>query len=236
MDRVEYLDITSDISNSEGGSLFSLENTLLLPVPLPAPQSSARLPHPIPYQGSKRQLAASILAVLGSRKFQTLYEPFAGSAAVTIAATQVKVARDYVLGDNLAALIDLWNQILSSPYTLANEYERLWNGQAQGDEAYYNEVRREFNRSHEPAALLYLLARCVKNALRFNQQGEFNQSHDKRRLGTHPHKMRREILETWSLLSKHTTAVCADCEVSLAEATSEDIVYMDPPLLKPTIM
>jgi len=43
-------------------------------------------PHPIPYQGSKRNLAPEILAIVSNRKFRRLYEPFAGSAAITMIA------------------------------------------------------------------------------------------------------------------------------------------------------
>ncbi len=39
------------------------------------------LPHPIPYQGSKRKLAPRILATVANRHIDRLFEPFAGSAA-----------------------------------------------------------------------------------------------------------------------------------------------------------
>ena len=35
---------------------------------------SMRLPHPMPYQGSKRNLAAKILSFISVRKFRRLYE------------------------------------------------------------------------------------------------------------------------------------------------------------------
>ena len=47
--------------------------------------NSIKLPHPIPYQGSKRNLAPDILRYF-PETFDVLYEPFAGSAAMTIAA------------------------------------------------------------------------------------------------------------------------------------------------------
>jgi DNA adenine methylase len=192
-------------------------------------RSGSLLPHPIPYQGSKRALAPQILALIERRNFRRFYEPFAGSAAMTIAAANANLANEYIIGDSLAPLVGIWNEILSSPRQLANTYERIWCGQLENDHNYYNQIRDEFNRSHDPALLLYLLVRCVKNALRFNGRGEFNQSHDKRRLGMRPEKMRYEILEASFLLAKRTTAVCADFESTLAECTEEDLVYMDPP-------
>ncbi len=42
------------------------------------------VPHPIPYQGSKLNLAGEILRYFPNT-FDILYEPFAGSAAIPIA-------------------------------------------------------------------------------------------------------------------------------------------------------
>ncbi len=67
-----------------------------------------RLPHPIPYQGSKRNLASMILVMIQDRYFRRFYEPFAGSAAMTIAASHAKVADAYILGDSLSPLIGIW--------------------------------------------------------------------------------------------------------------------------------
>jgi DNA adenine methylase len=187
------------------------------------------MPHPIPYQGSKRNLAPEILAKVSNRKFHRLYEPFAGSAAITIAAANMKLADEYVINDALQPLMDIWDQILSSPHVLANDYERIWCEQLDNDENYYYKVRDDFNRFRQPAPLLYLLTRCVKNAPRFNQQGNFNQSYDKRRLGMHPNKMRLEILGASLLLAKNTKASGGEFEAALAEATTNDLVYLDPP-------
>jgi DNA adenine methylase len=189
----------------------------------------SRVPHPIPYRGSKRSLAPKILAIVAGKKYRRLYEPFAGSAAITIAAATRRIADEYMIGDLLEPLVGIWKQIVSSPDLLANAYEELWCGQLEGDLEYYNRVREEFNRSRGSASLLYLLTRCVKNALRFNQQGEFNQSHDKRRLGIHPNKMRFELLESSLLLAGRTQAICADFETTIKQATEDDLVYMDPP-------
>jgi len=56
------------------------------------------VPHPIPYQGSKRNLAADILRYF-PQKFGTLYEPFAGSAAITIAAAVNRLGQRYHIND-----------------------------------------------------------------------------------------------------------------------------------------
>lgn len=221
MDEIMFLTIShqeTDFKNTLHGTICSM-----------ASSTCSRLPHPIPYQGSKRNLASMILEVIQKRRFRRFYEPFAGSAAMSIAASHAKVAEAYILGDSLAPLIDIWNQILTDPHTLANAYEKIWESQLDNDEGYYYRIRDEYNRFPDPAKLLYLLARCVKNAPRFNQQGQFNQSVDKRRLGMRPYKMRHEILAASALLAKQATAVWADFESALKDATSTDLVYLDPP-------
>ena len=64
------------------------------------------LPHPIPYQGSKRKLAQAISRYL-PEKIETFYEPFAGSAAMTIYAAYHRRTPRFVLADSLAPMIGL---------------------------------------------------------------------------------------------------------------------------------
>jgi len=187
------------------------------------------LPHPIPYQGSKRLLAGTILSVLGSRRVSCLYEPFAGSAAITLAAANRAVADRFVIGDTLAPLVEIWRSILKNPGGLADSYGRIWKQQLASDTGYYMKIREEFNRRSNPAQLLYLLARCVKNSPRWNREGKFNQSEDKRRLGMQPEKMEKAIQGASCLLRGKTEAVAGDFETTLTGAGPNDVAYLDPP-------
>lgn len=187
------------------------------------------VPHPIPYQGSKRLLAAQILAASGPRHFNTFHEPFAGSAAVTLAASARGLADRYVLADELGPLAELWERILSNPLALATEYEALWSTQIGGAAAHYLAVRDTFNAHGGAAHLLYLLARCVKNSPRFNAAGAFNQSADHRRRGTRPERMRTQLVGASRLLAGRTQVRHADFATVIAQATPTDLVYLDPP-------
>ncbi|MGH9580536.1 MAG: DNA adenine methylase, partial [Terriglobales bacterium] len=62
------------------------------------------VPHPIPYQGSKRLLAPAILSFIPKNRFRRLIEPFAGSAAITLAAAQNRMFKEYVIADLLKPL------------------------------------------------------------------------------------------------------------------------------------
>jgi DNA adenine methylase len=191
--------------------------------------AAMRVPHPIPYQGSKRRLAPRILAAVSERRFSRLFEPFAGSAAITIAARNIGLANGYVLGDSLKPLALLWEAILDDPLETANDYESLWTAQLSDPREHFLEVREEFNRDAEPIKLLYLLTRCVKNAPRWNSQGDFNQSADHRRRGMNPRKMRLQIEGASRLLADQTEVVSGDFVDTLSAADKDDLVYLDPP-------
>lgn len=186
------------------------------------------IPHPIPYQGSKRALAPLILPHL-PRRCRRLYEPFAGSAAVSLAMAHANRAEVFVLNDAYAPLIHLWRTMLRGPAVLARAYERLWTQGAADPAASYLAVRERFNRSPSPAALLYLLARCTKNAVRFNKAGHFNQAADPRRLGTRPARMAASLDAAARLLAWRSQLYALDYEDVLSVATSADAVYLDPP-------
>lgn len=187
------------------------------------------VPHPIPYQGSKRRLAPAILSHVHAGQYNRLVEPFAGSAAVTLAAAGKQMFSSYVIGDALEPLVRLWQGILENPGEIAAQYETLWiRERANPIEAYY-EIRTEFNRGRDPARLLYLLARCVKNAVRFNPSGEFNQSPDNRRKGTRPATMQTELLAAHRLLNEKCRAVSSDFLDLIQQAQEGDFFYLDPP-------
>ena len=187
------------------------------------------VPHPIPYQGSKRRLAAAILSHVEECRYERLVEPFAGSAAVTLAAAKWKKFRRFEIADRLEPLVMLWRGIIDEPESIASEYERLWNQERKRPIDEFYEIRSQFNGDRDPAKLLYLLARCVKNAVRFNPSGEFNQSPDKRRTGTHPDAMRKELFAAHRLLHGKTQTICADFFEIFAAAEPGDFFYLDPP-------
>ena len=185
------------------------------------------VPHAIPYQGSKRLLAPAILDVLRARQagalVRRLYEPFAGSAALTLAAADASLAREYVLADSYAPLMELWAEIVGEPERLSDAYRALWL------EGAYEAVRTAFHADPTPERLLYLLTRCVKAAVRFNRQGEFNQAADKRRRGTHPDRVAQHTWEVAKLLRGHTLLRTGHALMTTADAVAGDVAYLDPP-------
>src|SRR5438128_11197739 len=126
-----------------------------------------KVPQPFPYQGSKRNLASAILGYF-PEGVGTLIEPFAGSAAITLAGAAANLAEHFIINDFNRPLAELWRAIINSPDRLARRYESLWRAQHSNRPRFYDEMRDEFNRTGKPHFLLYQLARCVKEAVRYN--------------------------------------------------------------------
>ncbi|MEV0454502.1 DNA adenine methylase [Catellatospora methionotrophica] len=200
-----------------------------MPVTLPPRRlpGLADAPHAIPYQGSKRRLAHAIVPLLPPDTVRLL-EPFAGSAAVAIAARHLRIGETAEISDVNEPLMRLWQRVLAEPLALAADYERLWHEQLTDPKAYYDAVRTRFNETHEPHCLLYLLARCVKAAVRYNREGGFNQGPDRRRLGARPDAMRLRLTATARVLTG-CRAYTADYADVLSRARPDDVVYLDPP-------
>ncbi len=189
----------------------------------------SQMPQPVPYQGSKRHIAAQILTLLPA-DIDTLVEPFAGTAALSIRAASVGLARSYYLNDLNGPLMDLLDLIINEPDRIASDYEYLWYQQLGREREFYDEVRAQFNATNRPDLLLYLLARCVKASVRYNGAGEFNQSPDNRRKGRRPQSMKENILTVSRLLKGKTRITNYDFTATVEDLNPVcDLVYMDPP-------
>ena len=126
-------------------------------------------------------------------------------------------------------LIELWYTIINHPRSIIKAYSEIWQGQHGDEENYYYKIRDCFNQTKQPQHLLFLLAKCVKAAVRYNAQGHFNQSPDKRRLGRNPQLMQTDILRVSQLLKDKTQCYASDYQNILQVADTNTLIYMDPP-------
>ena len=187
-----------------------------------------KIPHLVQYQGSKRNLAGQILEFIPN-SFNRLIEPFAGSAAITIACASKKKMQKYIINDLNEPLIELLKLVIEEPEYVIKKYRGVWSDQQYDGIEHYYQVREIFNRSKDPVCFLYLLARCVKGSVRYNTEGLFNQSPDKRRKGTSPLQMEKNILDISSLLKGKLSYYSLDYKEILSIASPGDLIYMDPP-------
>jgi len=167
--------------------------------------------------------------MVGARRFERMIEPFCGSAAMTLAAAQRDLADHFVLADGYAPLAALWRLAIDEPETLAARYETIWRAQHGDPAGHYRAERGLFHDDPEPARLLYLLARAVKNAPRWGRDRRFNQSPDHRRSGVRPEKVAAAARQVSSLLRGRSDVLGADFRDVLATARDGDFVYLDPP-------
>ncbi|MEB3337432.1 MAG: DNA adenine methylase, partial [Leptolyngbyaceae bacterium] len=182
----------------------------------------------IQYQGSKRNLAKHILQFF-PKNINRLVEPFAGTAAMSVATSANQITRSFWLNELNKPLIELLELAIERPDEIADSYLELWNEQHTNSVAHYFEVRSKFNETHDPKLFLYLLARCVKGSVRYNSEGLFNQSPDKRRKGTRPETMRKNIAGVSSLLKGKCKFTSLDYREVLEKVQEGDFIYMDPP-------
>ena len=187
-----------------------------------------KIPQPFQYQGSKRSLATTILRYF-PEKAARVVEPFAGSAAISIACAARGRSSEFWLNDFNRPLAELLGLIINQPESLAEFYHSTWREEPADALEHYYRVREDFNRTQDPRLLLYLLARCVKGSVRYNSDGLFNQSPDNRRLGTRPAAMRENILSVSMLMRGNTITSSSDYRDILANVKDSDVVYMDPP-------
>jgi hypothetical protein len=103
------------------------------------PKPLARVPHPIPYQGSKRQLAHYIVSLFPAGT-NRLVEPFAGSAAVSLAAGHMKRVKRWAINDLHRPLIDLWTEIVRNPDDISDRYEQTWKAVTLHPSARFSEI------------------------------------------------------------------------------------------------
>ena len=184
---------------------------------------------PFQYQGSKRAIALTIIEHLQVTHDSVLVEPFAGSAAVSVRAALDGRGKKFWLNDCNEPLMDLWRVILDEPESLIAQYTALWTAQSSDPKSFYLEVRDRFNKEHNPADFLYLLARAVKGSIRYNSAGEFNQSSDNRRLGTHPKTLAKRVMIISQAMKCVTRVTSMDYQDMLSFYEPGQVWYLDPP-------
>lgn len=191
-----------------------------------------KAPHIVQYQGSKRKLAPQILQYM-PRSFNRLIEPFSGMAAISIATAMEHRANSYIINDLNKPLVEILKDAIETPSQLVDEYQKVWSEQftyGENHVEHFYVVRDRFNAGQETSAnLLYLIARCVKGAVRYGANGKFNQSPDKRRHGTTPDTLAQNVYAISNLLNGKASFFALDYHDIFEMARPGDLVYMDPP-------
>ncbi len=179
-------------------------------------------PAVIKWSGSKRLVAKQLSQYFSN--CETYYEPFVGGGAMMpFAKTNKGVASDII-----PELINLWNAIKTNPKLVADEYQSRWEDlQEKGQEVYY-QIRDNFNQNKNCFDFLFLTRTCVNGLIRYNKQGEFNNSFHLSRPGINPDTLRSQLV-LWSKIVKKFVFYNIDYRECLLDVKSDDFVFLDPP-------
>jgi DNA adenine methylase len=187
---------------------------------------------PLKCQGIKTKLVGEINRIAQTQAFNRWVEPFCGSGVVALN-VQPKAA---LLADSNVHIIRLYQEIQSGALTpvsakafLVAEGEKLH----AGGEAYYYTVRERFNAQPTSLDFLFLNRSCFNGVMRFNRQGKFNvpYGHKPERFAqAYVTKITNQIRRISEVIGAcDWTLTPADFRQTLAAATSDDLVYADPP-------
>lgn len=177
----------------------------------------------IKWSGSKRSQALEIVSFF-PKKINTYFEPFLGGGAVLGTLSPLKA----VCGDICEPLIEIWNLAKTNPKFLSKEYEKRWLRLQKEGYLYYYKTREYFNAKKSPLDLLFLSRTCVNGLIRFNRNGDFNNSFHLSRKGIQPFQF-KEIIYSWSKIIKNYKFLNKDYRALIEHAVMGDFIYLDPP-------
>nr|WP_305038056.1 Dam family site-specific DNA-(adenine-N6)-methyltransferase [Neorhizobium galegae] len=171
------------------------------------------------WAGGKRWLAERHLSMFPSATSRYI-EPFLGSASIFFS-LRPRVA---FLSDANPRLIECYEQIRDESEAvqgLLTEHQRL-----HSTEHYYFVRSTKYETAAERAAqFLYLNRTCWNGLYRVNKRGEFNVPKGTKNSVVLPN----DDFFAVSKVLKVAKISCCDFETALAEAKSDDLVYVDPP-------
>ena len=176
------------------------------------------------WAGGKFKLAPFIHKNLPNRTGKRLIEPFAGSAAVSLALD----FDAYILNDTNADLINLY-RILKSEKQSFIDFAHSFFTPSNNQEARFYELREQFNNSNDvaerSAIFIYLNRHAFNGLCRYNSKGRFNVPFGKYKSPYFP----ETEMQGFICKADRMELMNGDFQTTLMLAGSDDIVYCDPP-------
>ncbi|MFC2352903.1 DNA adenine methylase [Eikenella halliae] len=176
------------------------------------------------WAGGTSKLVPFIENSLPKRPRKRLIEPFAGSAALSLALE----FDSYLLNDSNHDLIGLFQTLKQEKQQFIDYAHSFFLPENNREDRFY-ELRAQFNRStdrHERSALFVYLNRHAFNGLcRYNSKGEFNVPFGRYKSPYFPEKEMQGFIAK----SERIELLCGDFQVALMQAETHDMVYCDPP-------
>lgn len=176
----------------------------------------------IKWSGSKRSQSTAILNNIP--RFNRYYEPFVGGGSIAYAVSP----DNGVCGDICTPLICLWHAIQTDYEELYEQYKVRWERLQNESYLVFYEIRNNFNKNYDTSDLLFLSRTCVNGLIRFNKNGDFNNSLHHTRKGIAPARL-KSILSIWSKRLQGIEFRNGDYWETTQDIECGDFVYLDPP-------
>lgn len=176
----------------------------------------------IKWSGSKRSVAPRLAALFPAAT--RYFEPFVGGGALL----PYRPSKAAFASDTISELISLWKAIRDRPADVADGYRDRWLSRQRRGYAVYYEIRKRFNATRDPVDLLFLSRTCVNGLIRFNRNGDFNNSLHHTRPGIAPDRL-EQIVRNWSAAIKEVSFDVADYRIALQRVSEGNFVFLDPP-------
>jgi DNA adenine methylase (dam) len=189
---------------------------------------------PIKSQGIKTKLVPWIKSIVPNDFDGIWIEPFMGTGAVAFNIAPQRA----ILCDTNPYLVNFYSEIASGDITpeIVREYlndegdKLLLHG-----ELHYYFIRDRFNKEHSSLDFLFLNRAGFNGMIRFNRKGEFNIPFCRkpnRFAQAYITKIVNQVDFVVKLLKiKDFTFKCQDFSTTIAEASSSDLIYCDPPYI-----
>lgn len=194
------------------------------------------IPSLIKWTGSKRKQAKMIANEIPP--FNNYFEPFLGGGAILYTCAHPGA----VASDLYEPLIELWKLIQNNPQLVIDDYSNKWN---QLDKEYkqlqaenvknkaglpkiFYDSRDNFNTTKNPLELNFIMRTCVNGIVRFNKEGDFNNSYHLSRQGMKPQEFKKNVIR-WNKVIKGVEFKAQDYRETIALAKKGDFIYFDPP-------
>ena len=174
--------------------------------------------------GNKYRFASQIVSFFPT-SYRRYFEPFLGSGAVLA----TLAPRDALASDIFKPLIEIWQELKTSPETLVQWYAVRWQRIKEGEKvAVYEAIKASYNSNPNGADLLFLARSCYGGIVRFRQADGYMSTP----CGIHnpiaPPEFARRVSE-WNRRVSSTTFRHMEFEEAIRLAGPGDLVYCDPP-------
>lgn len=193
---------------------------------------------PIKCQGIKTRLVHFILTNIVWEGNGRWVEPFLGSGVVLFNVAP----QNALISDANPHIITFYKALYDGSITpglvrryLEEEGARLLEGNRQGKDSYYYEVRNRFNDSGDPLDFLFLSRACFNGMIRFNREGHFNVPFCRKPDRFRPAYVTKIVNQVDAIKKimrgKNWEFRSADWRTTLQNLGETDFVYLDPPYI-----